>query len=54
MMLQDEYKLREVMEVFESKLKKMMYRTQHYSIIEFFMEQDNMKQDIDSMKKEMS
>ena len=53
-MLKKEYELRNLMDTFEGKMKKMIHRCQQYSVIEFFMEQDSIKQDIVNMKKQIT
>jgi hypothetical protein len=53
-MLEKEYSIRDMMETFESKMKKMIFRSQNFSMIELFMEQDFLKQEIYEMQKELN
>lgn len=52
--LGNEYKLREMMEGFENRMKRMMNKTQRYSVVEFFLEQNEIKDEIYKMQKELN
>ena len=52
--LEDEYELRDKMETFEDSMKKMLSRTQSYSLNDYFFEKDSILDEINMMKRHIN